>query len=78
MTDPAGTVLALPADSTEAIGVWQQAFASVDYVVTDRPIGEWQLPAQARIPEYVATNFHLRQSGSLLVYVRVGRAGGNS
>lgn len=72
MTEPAGTVLALPANSSDAVHVWEQAFGSVDYVVTDRPIDDWQLPEAARIAKYVAANFHLRRPGTLLVYVRFG------
>ncbi len=72
MTDPAGTVLALPPTTNEAVATWRHAFESADYVVTDRAVAGWNLPAGALIPEYVAENFHIVHAGSLLVYVRSG------
>jgi alpha-1,2-mannosyltransferase len=72
MTDPAGTMLALPSSTGEAVAAWQEAFEHVDYVVTDRPINTWQLPTAARIPEYVGANFRVVHAGVLLVYVRAG------
>ncbi|HEY2594719.1 MAG TPA: hypothetical protein VGK33_12540, partial [Chloroflexota bacterium] len=70
LTDPAGTVLALGGETRQSVDTWQQAFEHVDYVVTDRSIRRWQLPAAARIPDYVAAHFRLVHVDALLVYVR--------
>jgi hypothetical protein len=70
LTDPAGTLLALGGDARRSVATWQQAFEHVDYVVTDRLIRSWQLPAGARIPDYVAAHFRLVHADALLVYVR--------
>jgi len=72
MTDPAGTLLALPPDTNEAVVTWRHAFEAADYIVTDRAVADWNLPAGALIPEYVAQNFHIVHAGTLLVYVRSG------
>jgi hypothetical protein len=70
MTDPEGTTLALGTSSAEAIATWSTAFAKADYVVTDVPIDEWQLPPNAHLADYVATHFRLLRSGGLLIYER--------
>jgi alpha-1,2-mannosyltransferase len=72
MTDPAGTLLALSPSTSEAVVTWRHAFEAADYVVTDRAIADWNLPAGAMISEYVARNFHMVDAGTLLVYVRSG------
>jgi hypothetical protein len=70
MTDPDGTTLALSDGSPEAAATWRAAFTHTDYVVTDAPIGDWDLPTSAHIPTYIADNFRLVRSGGLLIYVR--------
>lgn len=70
MTDPGGTVLALAGDTEQSVDTWRLAFAHVDYVVTNRPIARWGIPAAAGIPKYVTLHFRLVRANRLLVYVR--------
>jgi hypothetical protein len=77
LTDPAGTFLALGLTSDESVATWRDAFAHADYVLTEGPIGRWELPPGAHVPAYIAAHFRLVRAGSVFVYIREGFAAGD-
>ena len=77
MIDPEGATLSYGYGSAGALHLWTVMVERSDYMVTSTPFADWYIPPDARLRDYVASNFRLLHSGRLLFYIRNGFPSGS-
>ncbi|MHB8489329.1 MAG: hypothetical protein ACYDCS_05525 [Candidatus Dormibacteria bacterium] len=72
LIDPEGATLSYGFGSAGAQRLWSGMVEESDYMLTSTPFADWDIPPDAQLRAYVATNFRLLRIEGLLFYVRNG------